>query len=469
MIINQDESKHGLEIYFQEEEDQILHLDQKVAEYLKDIKMLNKDGAFIFLSADYENYAVVCKDPKKTRRRDDIYRGFLLGKQLKAHNLLQVDLRRMPYDEKRMPAFVEGLIQAEFSYKKYVEDKTAGEFTITLPKDCNTQALTEMMQLMQGVIVARDLVNEPANVLTPTEFGNRVKELFKDTEVKVELIAGKEKIKELGMEAYLSVAKGSDEEPVLMIMKYLPEGESVQPIGIVGKAITYDSGGYCIKPPTGMVTMHCDMGGAGAAIGTLVALEKNKVKKNVVVVCTACENMISGHAYRTGDIISSYRKKSIFVENTDAEGRLTLVDAIAYCEDRFKPSSIIDMATLTGAAVVALGFEYTAMVTNNQELADKMKVAADSQSEKVWQLPLDDEFRAHLKSDVADVSNIGARKGAGTIVAGAFLEAFVEKTPWLHLDIAGTAYLDSKEEYLPKRATGAPVKALYQLVKNEVK
>lgn len=375
-------------------------------------------------------------------------------------------MRRLSYSEDNAMAFIEGIMQAEYSFNKYLEKKEDVTFTITLAKEIDQDKVQKLINLMEGVFVARDLVNEPANVLTPTIFAERVQKLFEGTDVTVE-VHNKEEIEKLGMKAYLSVAMGSDEQPALMVLKYEPNKQQKKPIALVGKALTYDSGGYCIKPASGMLTMHCDMGGAGAVIGTFYALAKNKVQTNVVGVCAACENMISGHAYRTGDIISSYLGKSIYVENTDAEGRLTLVDALAYANERFEPEYIVDMATLTGACIHALGFEYSAMITNCDDLAEKMEAASKKQSEKIWRLPIDDDFREQLKSDVADVSNVGARKGAGTITAGAFLEAFVEKTPWMHLDIAGTAYLDAKEAYLPKRATGAPVKALYQMIEDE--
>ena len=237
-------------------------------------------------------------------------------------------------------------------------------------------------------------------------------------------------------------------------------------LGLVGKGLTYDSGGYSIKPTNGMDTMKSDMGGAAAVIGAMSIIAKRNLKINVVAVVAACENLINGSAYKPGEIIGSMAGKTIEVLNTDAEGRLTLADAMHYVIENEKATEVIDVATLTGAALVALGETTTAVVTNNSEFYQELKEASEYTGEKVWQLPAFDDYRKLIKSDIADLKNIGGRF-AGTITAGLFIEEFVQNKPWLHLDIAGTAWTSSKSEYGIKGGTGAPVSTLYELAKKK--
>ena len=268
------------------------------------------------------------------------------------------------------------------------------------------------------------------------------------------------------MDAFYAVAKGSDKEPRFIVLKYLPEGKDVAPIALVGKSMTYDSGGYAVKPASSALTMKCDMSGGGSVVGTVYALAKNKVKKNVVAVMAACENMISGKAYVNGDIISSMKKTTIEVLNTDAEGRLTLADAIYYAVTKLKPSAVIDIATLTGACVVALGDHTTGMVTNNDELCEKLEKTSKFTGEYMHKFPVVKEMRELLKGKQGDLVNSTGRYG-GAITAGLFLENFVENTPWVHLDIAGPAYVEHPYSVYTYGASGVPVRTLYYFIKSQ--
>jgi len=368
-------------------------------------------------------------------------------------------------------AIAEGLLQSEYAFEKYLAEKktkhTVKEFYLDVEeskKDKVQQALDEIVNLVDGVFLTRDLVNEPAIVMTPKELANRAKEELEPLGVEVEIL-GRDQIEELGMKAFLAVSKGSANEPQFIIMRWNGDKDSDRKIALVGKGVTYDSGGYSIKPGDSMVTMFNDMAGAAAVIGAMKAIGKSKLEKNVVALVAACENLISGEAYKPGDIIGSMAGKTIEIVSTDAEGRLTLADALYYAATIEKADKIIDVATLTGACVIALGNVNMGAITNNDDLMDEIKEASELAGEPVWQLPSNEEYKEQIKGTFSDLKNSGGR-GAGTITAGLFLGEFVNNTPWVHLDIAGKAYSSNENGYLPKGATGIPVKTLYNFVKN---
>ena len=372
--------------------------------------------------------------------------------------------------EEAAEAIVEGLLQSEYSFDKFLSEKkerSLKEFAlITKDKDKEVKAIIkEVTSVIGGVFLARDLVNEPAMYMTPTALANAAKELEK-LGVEVE-VHGQKEIEKLGMKAFLAVAKGSEQEPKLIIMKWNGDKRSKDKTALVGKGLTYDSGGYGIKSTGGMVDMHSDMAGSASVIGAFKALAENKVKKNVVGIIAACENMISGGAYKNGDIISSMAGKSIHIGSTDAEGRLTLADALYYIATKEKPNRIIDIATLTGAVIGALGGITTGIVSNDDDFAYDVVRAGNEVGEPAWLLPLNDKYRDMVKGTFSDLLNsqVGSAKGGGAITAGAFLENFVEDTPWVHMDIAGTSYNSAAEGYLPKGGTGVPVKTLYHYIK----
>lgn len=368
-------------------------------------------------------------------------------------------------------AIAEGLLQSEYSFDKYLSEKknkhAVKEFYLDVLEDKKEraqEAIDEIYNVIDGIFLTRDLVNEPAIVLTPKELAKRAKEELEPLGVEVEVL-GKEKIEGLGMKAFLAVSKGSANEPQFIIMKWNGDKNSSKKVALVGKGITYDSGGYSIKTHEGMATMFNDMAGAASVIGTMKAIAKSKIEKNVVALVAACENLISGEAYKPGDIISSMAGKTIEVVSTDAEGRLTLADALWYAATEEKADKIVDVATLTGACVVALGNVNIGAITNSDDLMKEIKEASELAGEPVWQLPSNEEYKEQIIGTFADLKNSGGR-GAGTITAGLFLGEFVNNTPWVHLDIAGKAYSTNENGYLPKGATGIPVKTLYNFVKN---
>lgn len=321
--------------------------------------------------------------------------------------------------------------------------------------------------LGQATNMARNLVNEPANYMTPEQLAKEAIEAGEQYGFAVEVLE-EEAILELGMEAYLEVGKASANRPRLIIMRHLGNPSEPQEIlGLVGKGITFDSGGLSIKPAQGMGAMKSDMGGAAAVIGAMSAIAAEGLKLNVVAVVAACENLISGTGYRPGDIIGSMSGKTIQIESTDAEGRLTLADAVYYMVTKEKATKVVDVATLTGAAIIALGNTTTAVLTNNQELYANLELASESSGERIWQLPSFPEYREQNKTPYADLKNTGGRE-AGTITAGLFIEAFVEETPWLHLDIAGTAFSAKNQDYLAEGGTGVGVRLLYHFAESLV-
>lgn len=408
--------------------------------------------------------------------RTSVAKALRKAKELKAKSLGIAMIEAEGICIKRITkAIYEGLILADYKFDKYKSDRKESslkEAYIVAVKEEDLErakeALEEGKVLVEATILARDLVNEPANVLYPKELGKRAKKAGEEYGFEVEVF-DEDKIEELGMKAFLEVAKGSERAPRFIVMRYFGDKENQEEIlGLVGKGLTYDAGGYSIKPTDGMVTMKSDMGGSAAVIGAMSAIAKMKLKINVVAVVAACENMISGRSYKPGDIISSMAGKTIEVLNTDAEGRLTLVDAVHYVIEKEKATNVIDIATLTGAVLVALGTDVTGVVTNNQEFYKELEKASEISGEKVWQLPAFDEYKKLIKSDIADLKNIGGRY-AGSITAGLFIGEFVQDKPWLHLDIAGTAWSEKENDYISKGGTGAGVRTLYYLAKKRTK
>lgn len=372
---------------------------------------------------------------------------------------------------KSTKSFTEGLLHAEYKFDKYMSKKSESsleEVSLGLLEGKEEKVLpgiNEVINLMDGIFVTRNLINEPAITLTPVALANAAKSELEALGIEVTILS-KEDAENLEMKAFLAVAKGSHNEPRGIIMRY-KGGNAEDPIlGLVGKGVTFDSGGYSIKPGPSMITMNGDMGGAGSVIGAMKAIALNKLPKNVTAVILATDNMISGDAYVPGDIIGSMAGKTIEIHSTDAEGRLTLADAVYYIVKKEGVSEVVDVATLTGACVVALGEFYTGAFTNNQEFMDRVKSASVEAGEALWQMPLSKEYKELIKGDRGDLKNTGGRWG-GAITAASFIEEFVEGTPWIHLDVAGTSDIASARGYLPKGATGAPVKTLYYYVKGE--
>ena len=314
---------------------------------------------------------------------------------------------------------------------------------------------------------ARDMVNEPANYMTPSQMAEAARLLAKSSGLTVEVLE-REQMAELGMGALLGVAQGSQQPPKFIILNYKGSDSAEIDVALVGKGITFDSGGISIKPSERMAEMKGDMAGGASVMAALSATARLKAKINVTAIVPATENLPSGSALKPGDILTAMNGKTIEVVNTDAEGRLILADALSYAQ-RLGAKSIIDVATLTGACKVALGTVCSGAFSNNQELVDKVIAAGNKSGELIWQLPMYDEYKEQLKSDVADIKNIGGRYGGGAITAAKFLAEFIDDTPWVHLDIAGTSDSDKEHGYLVKGATGIPARTLSNLVLSLVK
>ncbi|MFC1553133.1 leucyl aminopeptidase [candidate division KSB1 bacterium] len=315
-----------------------------------------------------------------------------------------------------------------------------------------------------GVCYARDLASYPSNVVTPKYLAKEAQSISKENGLKC-IVLDEKRLKSEKMNAFLGVAKGSKEPPRLICMEYNSGIENAKKIAFVGKGLTFDSGGISIKPSKKMEEMKYDMCGAAAVLGVMKLLKVLKPQVDVVGIVAAAENLPGGNAQKPGDIVSTYSGLTVEVINTDAEGRLVLADALAYTVDKFKPDAVIDLATLTGAVVIALGHYATGMLGNNTTLLNRVKEAGERSGEMVWELPLYPEFDEHLKSDFADIKNSNG-PGGGTIFGAAFLKKFIKKTHWVHLDIAGTAWDVKERSYMPKGPTGVGVRLLARLLKD---
>lgn len=315
-----------------------------------------------------------------------------------------------------------------------------------------------------GVAFTRELVTEPANIIYPESFVSRCQDRFDGTGLEISVL-DEEQMRALGMGALLGVAQGSVRPPRLLVVRWNGGGDE-KPVALVGKGVTFDTGGISIKPAAGMEDMKWDMGGAGAVAGTMLALALRRAKANVVGVCGLVENMPDGNAQRPGDVVTSMSGQTIEVINTDAEGRLVLCDALTWTQKNFQPRAIVDLATLTGAIILSLAHEYAGLFSNDDELAAKLDAAGKASGDRLWRFPLGPAYDKMLDSAIADMKNVGPRFG-GSITAAQFLQRYVDKgTPWAHLDIAGTVWADKPGATWDKGATGFGVRLLDRFIRD---
>jgi leucyl aminopeptidase len=363
-----------------------------------------------------------------------------------------------------------GVRLASYRFDKYrtkepVEKKPTITKTqvVAAEPDKALAAFPSLAALADAVSFTRDLVSEPANVLYPVEFAKRVKAL-ESLGLEVEVL-GEPEMTKLGMGSLLGVGQGSVRDSQLVVIRWNGAADkSAQPIAFVGKGVCFDSGGISIKPADGMEDMKWDMGGAGAVAGLMHVLAGRKAKVNAIGILGLVENMPDGAAQRPGDVVTSMSGQTIEVINTDAEGRLVLADAIWYCQDRFKPKFMVDLATLTGAIIIALGHDYAGLFSNNDELSQNLLAASAAEGEPLWRLPLPDQYNRQIDSMIADVKNTGGRPG-GSITAALFIQKFVNGVAWAHLDIASTAWKKpSAIPTIPDGATGFGVRLLNRMV-----
>ncbi|HET9443343.1 MAG TPA: leucyl aminopeptidase, partial [Acidimicrobiales bacterium] len=350
-------------------------------------------------------------------------------------------------------------------YKSDPDPCRLASITVVGPEAAEMQAGVERAEAVaEAVALARDLVNEPAGVVTPRHLEEVAREIAADHGLAIRVYDEDDVVAE-GLGGLAGVAAGSDEPPRLIRLTYDPPAGATATVAIVGKGITFDSGGLSIKSSEGMMTMKCDMSGAAAVIAAMAAVAEAGVAVRVIGFAACTENLPSGRAVKPGDVLRIRNGKTVEVLNTDAEGRLVLADALSLAVEE-EPDAIIDLATLTGACVVSLGPDIAGLMTNDDGLATQVEAAAGRAGEPVWRLPLPARYRKHIDSEVADIKNIGMPGKAGTLSAGLFLKEFVGDVPWVHLDIAGPAFRDEADCYLPKGGTGFGVRTLVELLSN---
>jgi leucyl aminopeptidase len=402
-------------------------------------RVLNAAGGHAVASLQREPNAVVATGMLQSAQAAEV----ALGAVLRAYRFDKYRTKEKPEDKPRLAKLT--LMVSETAMAKNAWEPLEG--------------------VAKGVSLSRDLVSEPPNVLNPAEMADRCKKLT-ELGVKVEILGPRE-LGRLGFGALLGVAQGSVNEPRMVVMQWNGSGNGRRgkgkPVAFIGKGVTFDTGGISIKPAGGMEDMKWDMAGAGTVVGLMAALAGRKAKVDAVGLVGLVENMPSGSAQRPGDVVKSYSGQTIEVINTDAEGRLVLADVLWYCQQKFEPRFMIDLATLTGAMIVALGHEFAGMFSNDDSLAQKLSTVGQVIGEKVWRFPLDDAYDQLIKSEIADMKNIGGRP-AGSISAAQFIQRFVNKTPWVHLDIAGVAWSTKDAPCVPKGATAFGVRLLDRLV-----
>jgi leucyl aminopeptidase len=359
--------------------------------------------------------------------------------------------------------FAEGAMLGLYTFNKYKTENEAKHVNSLTILSRPSQEMKEKLKFEKikadAVCFAKDMINNPSNDMTPKDLAEAALSLrTKKLSVKV---LEKKDVRKLGMGAYLAVARGSCEPPKFIVLQY--KGGKGKPVALIGKSITFDSGGISLKPADGMEKMKYDMAGGAAVLGVLKAVSEMKMPLNIIGILPATENLPSGSAVKPGDIVRTMNGKTVEIVNTDAEGRLILADAIEYAK-RFKPKAIIDIATLTGACSITFGNEAIAMMGNDEELKDQIRQSGDKTSERVWEMPLFEEYKDYIKSDIADIKNSGGRNGS-LITSAYFLYVFAGQTPWVHLDIAGTAWTEKDKPYVTKGATGVGIRLILNLIK----
>ena len=356
------------------------------------------------------------------------------------------------------------------AYRTRLKDeqkRTLAEIVVIGAPDGAEAAWHVEQALAEGVELTRELVAEPANVIYPESFVERVRKRFEGTGAEISVL-GEDEMRALGMGALLGVSQGSAKPARLLAIKWLGGAKAGKPMVFVGKGVTFDTGGISLKPPAGMEDMKWDMGGAGAVAGAMLSIAKRKAKANVIGICGLVENMPDGNAQRPGDIVTTMSGQTVEVINTDAEGRLVLCDAIWWAQKEFQPAAIVDLATLTGAMIIALGHEHGGLFSNNDRLADNLLAAGKASGDKMWRFPLAPEYDKLLDSPIADIKNVGPRY-AGSITAAQFIQRFVENgTPWAHCDIAGMVWADKPGATWDKGATGFGVRLIDRYVRDTV-
>ena len=451
---------------------------QKINSYLKDVKTKKEQEGIWSFDLNEKKICFVIKIKNNYESYSPQEKGgsfFSHLKQYKKVSKIDFFLDTLDFDNEKLISFfsqfIFGFNLKSYTFNKYKtlnKEKINKKIVfniITAHKEKIQKRYKYYDAIKEGVFLSRDLVSEPPNVLNPKRYTQEIKKLSKYG-LKVEIF-NEEKLKKMGMNALLGVGQGSENETFLVTIKWNGSKNNFgKPLAFVGKGVCFDTGGISLKPARFMEEMKYDMGGSAVVVGLMKSLALRKAKVNAVGVVGLVENMPDGNAQRPGDIVKSYSGKTIEVLNTDAEGRLVLADALTYTEKRFKPKFIIDLATLTGAIIMALGEEYAGLFSNNDILSKNIFKASENVNEKVWRLPLHKNYDKLMESPIADVQNINYAGGAGSITAAQFLQRFIiNKTPWAHLDIAGMAFSKKAGSLNPGGATGFGVRLLNNLIK----
>ncbi len=453
-------------------------LVQKINSFIKKLKARKQEEEIISFDASdkHKCFIVKVKNSYESFFPEEIGgRFFSHLKNVKDLNKIDLYADSLKFEKKKLVSFFSefclGFNLKSYTFNKYktinkekISKKILYKIVSSFKED-----LQKMYKyydaVKEGVFLSRDLVSEPPNILNPKKYTEEIKKLSKFG-LKIEIF-NEAKLKKLGMNSLLGVGQGSENETFLVVIKWNGAKSNFgKPLAFVGKGVCFDTGGISLKPARFMEEMKYDMGGSAVVVGLMKSLALRKAKVNAIGVVGLVENMPDGNAQRPGDIVKSYSGKTIEVLNTDAEGRLVLADALTYTEEKFKPKFIIDLATLTGAIIMALGEEYAGLFSNNDDLANKIFKSSINVNEKVWRLPLHKNYDKLMNSTIADVQNINYAGGAGSITAAQFLQRFIiNKTPWAHLDIAGMAFSKKAANLNPSGATGFGVRLLNNLIK----
>jgi leucyl aminopeptidase len=415
--------------------------------------------------------------PAETGRYDLETAGGSLAVKLRALRVRQASVAVEPVGALKATApelaisLATGACLRAYRFAKYRTAKNADEdesevaqLTLHLAEpDPAKAAWPAAAAVIAGVQHGRDLVTEPANVLSPVAFAEACVALGSAFDLEVEVL-DPAAMRRLGMNTLLAVGQGSAHESRVAVLRWSGGAADAPPVALIGKGVCFDSGGLSIKPAGGMEEMKWDMAGAGAVFGAMKALAGRKARANVVGVLGLTENMPSGAAQRPGDVVTSMSGLTIEVVNTDAEGRLVLADVMHYAKERFKPKAMIDLATLTGAIIVALGHEQAGLFTPDDQLAERLQAAGAAVGERLWRMPLGDDYAKHIKSDIADIKNVGRERQAGATAGAVFLQRFAGDVPWAHIDMAGTAWTKEDRPLAPKGATGYGIRLLDRLI-----
>ncbi len=443
-----------------------LTLEKQIAERLKEKDFEGKCGEVIQLFPSL-------KEAKKTflvglgegKEKNDIRKS--AGSAIRKTKTLKTDKVAFLAPEKEdVLRLVSGAILGNYEFKigDTKDHFSPKSLTIITAEKYSKEVLDSEIALAEGTNFTRELVNLPSNLMTPKMLAQKAKELGKGSKISVTVI-GEAGMKKLKMGSLLGVGLGSNEESQLIVLEYKGGKKSEKPVAIVGKGVCFDAGGYNLKPTGHIEEMKSDMAGAATVLGLFQWIGKTKPKKNVIGVIGAVENLINGRAFKPGDYVTAMNGKTIEITNTDAEGRLVLADCLYYTATKYKPIFMIDIATLTGAAIAALGYTITAIMGNNSAKVQQIKHAAEKADEMVWELPITEHFREKVKGTNTDLFNWTPNISAGSSMGGAFLEQFVDSTPWVHIDTAGTAFHGSTEDSItPKGATGVMVRTLKNLI-----